>query len=91
MNNSQRPHSGQNISATCPYDDLYIYQLGGRLTSQKEIPQKRFIGNWEEDDFSFLFFSEPAQVLKSWTHEGIWHTFYGENGSTNFLLRKNLR
>jgi ribosomal protein L11 methyltransferase len=61
MNNSQRPHSGQNISATCPYDDLYIYQLGGRLTSQKEIPQKRFIGNWEEDDFSFLFFSEPSQ------------------------------
>jgi ribosomal protein L11 methyltransferase len=61
MNNSQRPHFSQNISGTCPYDDLYIYQMGGRLTSQKEIYQKRFIGNWEEDDFSFLFFSEPAQ------------------------------
>ena len=61
MNNSQRPHSGQNISGTCPYDDLYIYQLGGRITSPKEIPQKHLIGNWEEDDFSFLFFSEPAR------------------------------
>ena len=61
MNNFQRPHPGQKISGTCPYDDLYIYQLGGRITSQKEIPQQRFIGNWEEDGFSFLFFSEPAQ------------------------------
>ena len=61
MNNSQRPHSGQNISGTCPYDDLYIYQLGGRITAPKEIPQKHLIGNWEEDDFSFLFFSEPAR------------------------------
>ncbi|MEJ2098361.1 MAG: 50S ribosomal protein L11 methyltransferase [Desulfobacterales bacterium] len=61
MNNSQRPHPGQNISGTCPYDNLYIYQLGGRITSQKEIPQQHFIGNWEEDDFSFLFFSVPAQ------------------------------
>lgn len=60
MNNSQRPHSGQNISGTCPYNDLHIYQLGGRITSQKEIPRKCFIGNWEEDQFSFLFFSEPA-------------------------------
>ncbi len=61
MNNSQRPHSSQNIAGTCPYHDLYIYQLGGRLSSQKEIQDKGFIGNWEEDDFSFLFFSEPAQ------------------------------
>jgi len=55
MNNSPRP------DRTCPYHDLYIYQLGGRLSSQKEIHQKRFIGNWEEDGFSFLFFSAPAQ------------------------------
>jgi ribosomal protein L11 methyltransferase len=61
MNNPQRSHSGSNISGTCPYDDLFIYQLGGRLASQKDIPQKAFIGNWEESDSSFLFFSEPAQ------------------------------
>jgi ribosomal protein L11 methyltransferase len=61
MNNFQRPHPGQKISGKCPYDDLFIYQLGGRLTSQKAIPQKPFIGNWEEEDFSFLFFSKPAE------------------------------
>jgi len=61
MNNSQRPHSHQKTSGQCPYGDLYIYQLGGRLTTQKEIPRKHFIGNWEEEAFSFLFFSEPAQ------------------------------
>jgi ribosomal protein L11 methyltransferase len=31
-----------------------------------------------------------AKVLKSWTHEGIWHTFYGENGRKNFLFKKKL-
>ena len=61
MNKFQRPQPGHKISGKCPYDDLYIYQLGGRLRSQKEIPQKRFIGNWEEEEFSFLFFSKPAQ------------------------------
>jgi ribosomal protein L11 methyltransferase len=55
MNNSPSP------DRICPYHDLYIYHLGGRLSSQKEIHQKRFIGNWEEDGFSFLFFSAPAQ------------------------------
>jgi ribosomal protein L11 methyltransferase len=55
MNNPHWPHSGRS-----PYDELYIYQLSGRLTSQAEIPQKCFIGNWEEDDYSFLFFSDPA-------------------------------
>jgi ribosomal protein L11 methyltransferase len=47
-------------AGSCPYDDLYIYQLGGKLTSHNEIPNHSFIGNWEEDDFSFLFFSHPA-------------------------------
>ena len=47
-------------SGSCPYDDLYIYHLSGRLTSQGKIPENNFIGNWEEDNFSFLFFSKPA-------------------------------
>jgi len=60
MNNSNSPHSISATSGSCPYDNLYIYQLGGKLTSHKEIPRNSFIGNWEEDDFSFLFFSDPA-------------------------------
>jgi ribosomal protein L11 methyltransferase len=60
MNSSQHSHPSQSQSGACPYNDLYIYQLGGRLTSQKEIHPQCFIGNWEEDDFSFLFFSDPV-------------------------------
>jgi ribosomal protein L11 methyltransferase len=60
MNNANRPPSVSAGSGSCPYEDLYIYQLGGKLTSHKEIPRNRFIGNWEEDDFSFLFFSDPV-------------------------------
>ncbi len=60
MNNSIRPHPVSASAGACPYDVLYIYQLGGKLTSLKEIPRNRFIGNWEEDDFSFLFFSDPV-------------------------------
>lgn len=60
MNNSDRSQPNQSQSGACPYNDLYIYQLAGRLTSQEEIRPQCFIGNWEEDDFSFLFFSSPA-------------------------------
>ena len=60
MNNSQPSHPVQKQSSHCPYDDLYIYQLDGRLTSQIEIRQNCFIGNWEEAGSSFLFFSKPA-------------------------------
>lgn len=62
MTNSCRPITDSAYSGLCPYDALYIYQLGGKLTSShKQIPNNSFIGNWEEDDFSFLFFSNPAQ------------------------------
>ncbi len=60
MINAQRPLSNPDKSGSCPYDDLYIYHLNGRLTSQHKIPNRHFIGNWQEDDFSFLFFSQPA-------------------------------
>ncbi len=60
MNNAQSPRTIQEKSGTCPYDELYIYHLNGRLTSQEKIQKSSFIGNWEEDNFSFLFFSQPA-------------------------------
>lgn len=61
MNNSQSAHPARKQPSRCPYDDLYIYQIDGRLTSQIEILRNYFIGNWEEADSSFLFFSEPAR------------------------------
>ena len=60
MNNSLNSPPAQKKSSQCPYEDLYIYQLDGRLTSQIHVRQDFFIGNWEEEDSSFLFFSKPA-------------------------------
>jgi ribosomal protein L11 methyltransferase len=43
-----------------PYQELFIYYLKGRLKTVRDYFQDNFIGNWEEDDYSFLFFSSPA-------------------------------
>ncbi len=43
-----------------PYQDLYIYYLSGRLPSGGNHGPD-FIGNWQEEDSSFLFFSSPAR------------------------------
>ena len=43
-----------------PYQQLFIYYLKGRLTLRNQMFQKNFIGNWEEDEDSFLFFSSSA-------------------------------
>lgn len=44
----------------CPYDDLFIYYIQGRLNRTEPAKGRGFIGNWEEEGFSFLFFSKPA-------------------------------
>jgi ribosomal protein L11 methyltransferase len=44
-----------------PYDDLYIYFLDGILSdSEAQGLGSHFIGNWVEENSSFLFFSAPA-------------------------------
>lgn len=54
----------------CPYRDLYIYLVKGLIRGNDEIGLgETFLGNWVEDNSSFLFFSSPAdkaiaQVLK---------------------------
>jgi len=40
--------------------ELHIYYIQGRLKREDEQLGAAFIGNWEEEGFSFLFFSEPA-------------------------------
>ncbi|KJR43985.1 Ribosomal L11 methyltransferase [Candidatus Magnetoovum chiemensis] len=45
-----------------PYEYLWIYYLKGTL-KLKETLKNSFIGNWEEDGFSFLFFSEPSDQI----------------------------
>ena len=43
-----------------PYQDLHIYYLQGRLVLDYKLLGDCFIGNWEEDEFSFLFFSKQS-------------------------------
>lgn len=61
MNRLPNQRADLKISRTGPYGDLFIYYLKGRLKSENEILPENFIGNWEEADDSFLFFSGPAE------------------------------
>ncbi len=42
-----------------PYEELYIYQLEGRLNPRIAIDAGAFLGHWQEEDSAFLFFSAP--------------------------------
>jgi ribosomal protein L11 methyltransferase len=48
------------ISTKNPYDWLYIYYLEGCLKKGTTPVGDAFIGNWEEDGQSFLFFKKPC-------------------------------
>jgi ribosomal protein L11 methyltransferase len=51
----------RGASQGCPYETLHIYYFSGRVTpAGREL--RDFIGTWEEDGFSFLFFSSPAEA-----------------------------
>jgi ribosomal protein L11 methyltransferase len=43
-----------------PYSELYIYYLKGRLKPVTLVSASGFVGNWEESEYSFLFFSKPS-------------------------------
>lgn len=43
-----------------PCKELYIYYLKGRLSSEAIKDDDAFIGNWEEEEDSFLFFRQAA-------------------------------
>jgi len=53
------PNTEKILSA--PYNDLYIYYIQGCVNPDNEITGDDFIGNWQEDDFSFLFFSASSR------------------------------
>ncbi len=48
------------MTAPAPAQDLFIYYLAGRVADPAPLHGPDFLGNWEEDGFSFLFFSTPA-------------------------------
>lgn len=43
-----------------PCTDLHIYYIQGPVKQDQHFCRSSFLGNWEEDGFSFLFFSSPA-------------------------------
>jgi len=46
-----------------PYGDLFIYYLQGCLRREGIITDSAFIGNWQEDGYSFLFFSQSSDSV----------------------------
>lgn len=40
---------------------LFIYYIGGTVPAHHVIEAEHFIGNWVEDNFSFLFFTQPSR------------------------------
>jgi ribosomal protein L11 methyltransferase len=56
-----------------PYENLYIYYIKGRLPAGAVIRDNSFIGNWEEEQDSFLFFNRASderirKVLDQYPH-----------------------
>ncbi len=43
-----------------PYNDLHIYYLEGRVPRGHVVDSDDYIGTWEEDGDTFVFFSAPA-------------------------------
>jgi ribosomal protein L11 methyltransferase len=53
----------QPLRRFLPDSPLYIYYIQGKFPAHQKFPSPDFLGNWEEEGFSFLFFSRPAQSL----------------------------
>jgi ribosomal protein L11 methyltransferase len=60
MRNPRNHQNNTEPIGTCPYENLFIYYLNGRLRPDCRIAHQNFIGNWEEGEDSVLFFSNPA-------------------------------
>ena len=58
--NRNKIFSHEDLSQN-PYQQLHIYYLSGRLSSEACLTGTHYLGNWQEDDSSFLFFSQPAE------------------------------
>ena len=61
MNRPRNQTPAPDTATTGPCQDLFIYYLKGRLKTDSEMFADNYIGNWEEEDDSFLFFSQPAR------------------------------
>jgi len=56
------PRHGAPLNYRPPYGDLHIYYMEGRVPEQLLVDAPTFIGTWEEEGFSFVFFSAAAEA-----------------------------
>jgi ribosomal protein L11 methyltransferase len=57
----RKMHRLKNGISAGPYNDLYIYHIKGLVTPGDEVIfGNNYIGNWVEDNYSFLFFSAAS-------------------------------
>ncbi len=47
----------------CPYSTLYIYYFEGIIHHSIQITENTCLGNWEEEGFSFVFFSQKEPQI----------------------------
>lgn len=55
----------QTFQLLRPDTQLFIYYIEGVIPPDYKVTHDSFVGNWVEDDFSFLFFTQPAQDVVS--------------------------
>ena len=63
MPHSKKRSKSNKDDALLPYDDLFIYYFKGRSTFDESTLSDGFIGTWQEDGSSFLFFSKPSRKI----------------------------
>lgn len=54
---------GSGPAATAAHEDLFIYYLSGRFRPDRPVGSNHYIGCWEEENFSFLFYTRPSLTL----------------------------
>jgi len=66
-----KPFIMHQTAGTGPCRDLFIYYLKGRFRQNDGLFQSNFVGHWQEEDDSFLFFSSSAggQIEKLLHHQ----------------------
>jgi len=77
----------------CPADlviaNIHFEVMQQLLKSSAFLTQKAFILSGlmrrEAKEVANMLARMPVKVLKTWTHAGIWHTFYGKRSLTQHI------
>jgi len=49
-----------------PDTPLYVYEIEGSIRNRLGVPPRSFVGLWNEDDFSYIFFTETQDDYVEW-------------------------